>query len=202
MFSDELEMLIDAAIADGDISEKERAILHKRAQAEGVDVDELDMIVEARIAKIKKAQQEDDEDGDDELVEKETALKTLLQSIDEVAKKEFKDIKGSFWKGTSDVSAHSQRKDAILHVVRNFYIPSNKQEIIELIGYVKPIAKMSTFINNSQNIDRDVIKAYQVRYDEIISKANNLFPGDADIDLAINGPKKEKKGFFGFGKKS
>ena len=28
MFSNELEMLIDAAIADGEISEKERAILH------------------------------------------------------------------------------------------------------------------------------------------------------------------------------
>ena len=55
MFSDELEMLIDAAIADGEISEKERAILHKRAQAEGVDTDELDMIVDARIAKAKNA---------------------------------------------------------------------------------------------------------------------------------------------------
>ena len=61
---------------------------------------------------------------------------------------------------------------------------------------------MSTIINNRENIHEEVIRVYKKRYEEIKQKANNLFPGDSDIDLAINGPKKEKKGFFGFGKKS
>ena len=54
MFSKELEEFIEAALADGVLTEKERAVLYKRAQAEGVDPDELDVIVEGRLAKIKK----------------------------------------------------------------------------------------------------------------------------------------------------
>jgi len=54
MFSKELEEFIDAALADGVLTEKERAVLYKRAQAEGIDPDELDVIVEGRLAKMKK----------------------------------------------------------------------------------------------------------------------------------------------------
>ena len=54
MFSKELEEVIDAAIADGVLTDKERAVLHKRAQAEGVDPDELDVVIDGRLAKKKK----------------------------------------------------------------------------------------------------------------------------------------------------
>lgn len=54
MFSKELEEVIDAAIADGVLTDKERAVLHKRGQAEGVDPDELDVVIDGRLAKIKK----------------------------------------------------------------------------------------------------------------------------------------------------
>lgn len=54
MYSKELEEIIDAALADGVITEKEREVLHKRAQAEGVDPDELDVVIDGRLAKTKK----------------------------------------------------------------------------------------------------------------------------------------------------
>ena len=54
MFSKELEEFIEAALADGVLTDKERAVLYKRAQAEGIDSDELDVIVEGRLAKMKK----------------------------------------------------------------------------------------------------------------------------------------------------
>ena len=38
MFSKELEEIIEAALADGVLTDKERAVLHKRALAEGVDL--------------------------------------------------------------------------------------------------------------------------------------------------------------------
>lgn len=53
MYSQELENLIQAIIADGEITEKERAVLHKRALAEGVDTDELDIMVEGLMAQTK-----------------------------------------------------------------------------------------------------------------------------------------------------
>lgn len=54
MFSKELEQIIEAALADGVLTDKERAVLHKRALAEGVDPDELDVIIEGQLAKMKK----------------------------------------------------------------------------------------------------------------------------------------------------
>ncbi|MBP3285367.1 MAG: hypothetical protein J6M15_00285 [Prevotella sp.] len=54
MFSKELEEVIEAALADGVLTDKERAVLHKRAAAEGVDPDELDVVIDGRLAKAKK----------------------------------------------------------------------------------------------------------------------------------------------------
>ena len=44
MLSKELEEIVEAALADGVLTDKERAVLHKRAQAEGIDPDELDIV--------------------------------------------------------------------------------------------------------------------------------------------------------------
>ena len=49
MYSPELEELIEAILADGIITEKERSVLHKRALSEGVDPDELDVIIDGRL---------------------------------------------------------------------------------------------------------------------------------------------------------
>lgn len=54
MFSKELEEVIDAALADGVLTDKERLVLHKRGQAEGVDPDELDIVIDGRLAKMKR----------------------------------------------------------------------------------------------------------------------------------------------------
>ena len=50
MYARELEILIEAILEDGAISEKERSVLHRRAKEEGVDPDELDVIIEGRLA--------------------------------------------------------------------------------------------------------------------------------------------------------
>lgn len=52
MYSEQLEQLIKSVIADGVITEKERAVLHKKAAAEGVDEDEIDVYVDGLVAKI------------------------------------------------------------------------------------------------------------------------------------------------------
>lgn len=52
MYSEQLEQLIKSVIADGVVTEKERAVLHKKAEAEGVDVDEIDVYVDGLIAQM------------------------------------------------------------------------------------------------------------------------------------------------------
>lgn len=55
MYSEQLEQLIQSVIADGVITDKERAVLHKKAAAEGVDEDELDVYVDGLLAQANKA---------------------------------------------------------------------------------------------------------------------------------------------------
>lgn len=49
MYNPQLEELIDAALADGELTEKEKQVLFKKAQAYGIDLDEFEMVLDARL---------------------------------------------------------------------------------------------------------------------------------------------------------
>ncbi len=55
MLTPELEQLIQYALADGILTPKERAVLMKKAEAAGADLDEFEMILEAKVHEAKKA---------------------------------------------------------------------------------------------------------------------------------------------------
>jgi len=55
MIHQELKQLIDFAIQKGEITEKDREILHRKAAALGQDIDELDMFIEAEVHVLKKS---------------------------------------------------------------------------------------------------------------------------------------------------
>ena len=54
MYNEKLEALISAALADGVLTEKEKQILFKKAEAMGIDLDEFEMVLDARLVELKK----------------------------------------------------------------------------------------------------------------------------------------------------
>ena len=54
MYNEKLEALITAALADGVLTEKEKQILFKKAKAMGIDLDEFEMVLDARLVELKK----------------------------------------------------------------------------------------------------------------------------------------------------
>lgn len=56
MYNEKIEALISAALADGVLTEKEKQVLFKRAQAEGIDLDEFEMVLDARLVELQKAE--------------------------------------------------------------------------------------------------------------------------------------------------
>lgn len=54
MYNEKLEALITAALADGVLTEKEKQILFKKAEAMGIDHDEFELVLDGRLAKRKK----------------------------------------------------------------------------------------------------------------------------------------------------
>ena len=65
MFSPELENLIQATLEDGILEDKEKAALIKRAQAEGVDIAELEIYINLAEAQERGRQRKKCKDGAD-----------------------------------------------------------------------------------------------------------------------------------------
>ena len=61
LYSEKIEALIDAALADGVLTEKEKQILFKKAQAEGIDLDEFEMVLDAKLVEAKKREKKQSE---------------------------------------------------------------------------------------------------------------------------------------------
>lgn len=64
MFSKEMEALIEATLQDGVLTDQEKAVLVKRAQKEGIDVDELDVYIQSLLQKRHQAEAEEDAKND------------------------------------------------------------------------------------------------------------------------------------------
>lgn len=54
MYNEKLEALITAALADGVLTDKEKNLLFKKAEALGIDRDEFELVLDGRLAKRKK----------------------------------------------------------------------------------------------------------------------------------------------------
>lgn len=55
MYDETMEKLIDMAIANGELSEKGKQVLFKRAQSQGIDLDELELVLETRLNEKRNA---------------------------------------------------------------------------------------------------------------------------------------------------
>ena len=55
MMTTELEKLIQYALEDGELTDKERSVLMRKAQEAGMDLDEFEMILDAKLHEVKKA---------------------------------------------------------------------------------------------------------------------------------------------------
>ena len=49
MYNEKIENLINFALADGELTEKEKQILIKKAEEAGIDLDEFEMVLDAKL---------------------------------------------------------------------------------------------------------------------------------------------------------
>ena len=58
MYNEKIENLINFALADGELTEKEKQILFKKAEEEGIDLDEFEMVLDAKLHEKKQSMKE------------------------------------------------------------------------------------------------------------------------------------------------
>lgn len=59
MYNEKLEKLIEMALMDGELTEKEKQILFKKAEGMGVDLDEFEMVLEAKLFEKQKSMEQE-----------------------------------------------------------------------------------------------------------------------------------------------
>ena len=168
MYNEQLEELINAALEDGVLTEKEKQVLFKKAQAMGIDLDEFEMVLDARLVKLQKEEKakaqvsapKSDKYGD---VKKCPACGAMIESFTSRCPScgyDFSNIaaNGSIQKlfeMLNQAEAESKSKTMFSSIfssddkdlrkkkaiVQNFPIPTTKDDILEFLSLAVPLAK-------------------------------------------------------------
>lgn len=80
MYNEQIEALISAALADGVLTEKEKQILFKKAESMGIDLDEFEMVLDARLVELKKKEAREAEQHELEMEKAKAAQKSAPKS--------------------------------------------------------------------------------------------------------------------------
>lgn len=182
-FSQALEEVIEAALADGVLTDKERAVLHKRAAQEGVDPDELDVVIEGRLAKMKRetdwlkpAPPASEKRGN---IVKCPSCGAPIEA-GAVSCKEcgyvFTNVAAnrSSEKLAEKISflLHSKaNENHIVEEIKNFPLPTGKEDLMEFIASMDAKRKEQGPLQ----------QAYRAKFNEAITKAKTFFSNDAQV---------------------
>lgn len=202
MYSKELEAIIEAVLADGLLTNKEREVLHRRAAQEGVDADELDVVIESKLAKMKQEKeavhlthQASDKRGNvvkcpncgtpvqagavkcsecDYVftnVQANSLMVRFQKGLDEIREKYNLKIENASEKKNEKYYLGLQMKEEMRQFIKNFLIPSSKEDLIEFT------AVMDGNRRNSNEFE----DAYRAKYQECILKIKTLFHDDPQM---------------------
>lgn len=206
MFSKELEEVIEAALADGTITEKERAVLHKRAIAEGVDLDELDVIIDGRLSKMK---QENDwqrpvpppqpapaNNGKHGVVRKCPSCGAPVEAGTIKCAEcgyEFVGVEATnSIVRLANLLETKESQEKKIDIINNFPVPTVREDLLDFITAMRP----KSFYAGCERETTPLIRAYKNKYEECIDKAKVFFGTDPQFILVLEQYKKDKKKFW------
>lgn len=167
IFPDDIREMIELAYSDvysDDAYDSPDLVgLHDRAKKvqENMGLSEFVAIVNAYL-KYRNNKEEEATDVP------QTALQCLLAKIEKVNKKKFN---GSLFN-----DADVQRAEAVVREIQTFPLPSDKEELLEIIYYIKPYLKKTGGFE---------ISAYKTRFKEIREMVNSRYPNDPELTAAV-----------------
>lgn len=178
LYNEKIEALINAALADGVLTEKEKQILFKKAQAEGIDLDEFEMVLDGRLVELqKKAKEEDkksapksDKFGDVRKCPSCGAIVPAFQGVCPECGYEFSGLEANLSsKKLAEELKKSKKSSEQKLIIESFPIPNTKGDLLEFLTSLKP--KMMDFSD-------PLCSSYFKKYEECISKSELSFSGD------------------------
>lgn len=191
MYNEELETLIDAALADGVLTEKEKQILFKKAQKMGVDLDEFEMVLDARLVKLKKAEKakesapKSNKLGDVKKCPNCGAVVQRFQGVCPDCGYAFEGVEvNASVKKLSEELVKKKDYYKKMSVIQCFPVPNTKTDLIELISFIQTQLTSINYrsLDSSSFGAREYRKACQSKLQECFLKAKLLFPKDVQLE--------------------
>ena len=237
-FSEKLNALVASAVADGEISDLERQVLIRNAQAEGVAMDEFVMVLEARLyerrqelsrmqkqeqsaaeaaklaamraaapasssqkrnaldrcphcnAPVKQLATSCPECGYEYPVgmagNQGTASERLARKIDEArekaenAPKKGNGLLNMYISSLNGSIYHDKVTDAQAMAIKNFPVPTNKTDILDLFTTCATNSQYS-WMMNSDKMEKTIAKAYKNKAVEVLIKARIVLKDDPEL---------------------
>lgn len=169
----EIEKLINAAIIDGELTDKEKRVILKKANDLGIDRDEVEIYLESKVFELNQV-------SSNKLNEKAgditkcpacgASVKPMSVSCAECGH-EFQNKKAN--KSITDLFKKLENKsysDDRAQIISRFPIPQTKEDIFEFLTYSFP------FLENTQidDFDDEENQAWRIKVGQAISKAKLL----------------------------
>lgn len=178
MYNKEMEELISSALADGKLTEKEKQVLFKKAQSQGIDLDEFEIDLDARLFKLQKAEKEKVEKSAPKSTKNGTvrtcpacgAMVPAFQGVCPECGYEFTEVDANASsKKLADALLNTNSESKQKRIIETFPLPNTKADLLEFLTALKP--RISDF--------RDPLAtSYFKKYQECIEKAKVTFPND------------------------
>jgi len=192
MYNEQLEKLMEIALLDGELSEKEKQILFKKAESFGVDLDEFEMVLNSRLFETKKVNSVTTKPVTEKHgnLSKCPACGALVPSFSlkcpdcsyvfkninaNDSLKEFSDKLENILSDKLSIN----KTENYINAIRNFPIPHSFENLYEFLIYVgnKSNSKVESFMVWGDN--RKVQNAWDTKFREIITKSEFIFRDDA-----------------------
>jgi hypothetical protein len=179
----EIEKLIDLAIADGHITDKERKVILKKATDLGADYDEVEMILDGKLHQLEanKPKQK----------EKVGNIKTCPACGAEIKALKLKcvDCEHEFTNNSSNSNltqlekklAGAENDEKRVKIITDHPISNDKETMFELLSYMS-----SKVLSANTESDSSVITAYHGRAIEIITKLRFTCSNDPMVMDQLN----------------
>ena len=191
----EVEKLIDLALADGQITEKERNVILKKAAELGVDADEVEMTLDGKFHQLEASKPKQKE--------KVGNIKTCPACGNEVGSFVSKCICGHEFVNIKTVNftveisnkfdeidmleiENNEKNERKKNVIENIPISNSKEDLLELLS-------ISTSKGIHVDIDNPTYGAWRSKAREAIIKLEIIFPNDKSVTDLINKSKKQIK---------
>lgn len=177
MYNEKIEALIKAALADGVLTEKEKQVLFRRAQEQGIDLDEFEMVLDAKLVELKKSEQtaapKSDKYGNVRKCPSCGAIVGAFKGLCPECGFEFTDIDANLSsKKLYEALLNENDSKKKIEIIEAFPIPNAKAELLEFLTALK---------SRSLDSSNELANAYYRKYSECIEKAKVSFFDDLQL---------------------